>query len=556
MSTPTVRTRFAPSPTGYLHMGGARTALFNYLLARRYGGQFILRIEDTDQARNIPGAQAKLLDDLRWLGLQWDEGPEVGGPCGPYHQSGRLERYQAAAQQLIAAGRAYYAFDTREELDRLRADAQAERRNFRYPRPAVFPSPDEVERARAAGRPVVVRLAMPGHGFTIRDQILGDVEVAASDLDDFVLLKSDGWPTYHFAVVVDDEHMRITHVLRGQEHLLNTANHLALQEALGYATPAYAHLPIILNLDGSKMSKREKDRAVRAGVAARVKAGADPDALRRIAGVDALLFDAWRAGDVQLESDALARLAAHLQTPLPEVEIRDFRASGYLPHVVLNFIALLGWSPGDGREKLTLDEMAASFSLDRIGKTNARFDRAKLLAFNTDAVAAASPAENLARLKDYLSLNPSSPLVALDDAMLQRLLEINRGFRTFRDIDAKCAVLFIPDSDVVYSTDAVEKHLRHAGGAGLKVLSELKAVLAAHGDWTPSGLEPCLKAFAEARGLGLGKVAQPLRVAVTGSTVSPAIFDTLALLGPDRTLRRLERARALAESGAVRAESS
>lgn len=546
-----VRTRFAPSPTGYLHLGGARTALFNYLLARRAGGQFLLRIEDTDQTRNLADAEAKLLEDLRWLGLHWDEGPEVGGPCGPYHQSQRLEAYRQHARRLLEKGRAYYASDTREELEALRAEARRAKRNFRYPRPARFPSESEAKKARAEGRPVVLRFKMPERGFVVKDRILGDVTVGADELDDFVLLKADGWPTYHFAVVIDDEHMKITHVLRGQEHLINTPRHIALQEAFGYRTPEYAHLPIILNLDGSKMSKREKDRAVRAAVQAALRSGQldEPQARELAGGPDADTFAAWLANKTQLDGPALRRLADELTIELPEIEIHDFRVSGYLPEVIVNFLALLGWSPGDGREKLTLEELCAWFSLERIGKTNARFDRTKLLAFNTDALAAAPLGRKLAAFHDYLSANERSPLRALDDATLSRLLEINKGLRIFRDIDHKCGALFLPDRQVRYDPEAVQKVLRKGEGEGLRVLRQMRDELAGLAAWNPRIIESKLKAFCEAHGLGMNKVAQPIRVAVTGTTISPPIFDTLDLLGRERTLARIDRV--LARHGAA-----
>lgn len=542
-----VRTRFAPSPTGYLHIGGARTALFNYLLARRLGGKFILRIEDTDQTRNIEQADQKLMDDLRWLGLQWDEGPGVGGPASSYHQSRRLDVYRAHARRLLDEGKAYYAFDTREELEAMRAAAQQRKQNFRYPRPARAPSDADAEAARAAGRPVVVRLRMPDQDFVIEDQILGSVRVAAAETDDFVVLKSDGWPTYHFAVVVDDEEMLVTHVLRGQEHLLNTANHLALQQAFGFHTPVYAHLPIILNMDGSKMSKREKLVAVRAQADAlkRQRDAGDAAAAARWEQLLALaggadVIAAMESG-VSPPQEALRRMARFLHVELPEIEIHDFRTTGYLPEVLLNFIALLGWSPGNDREKMTLSEMCALFSLERIGKTNARFDRAKLLNFNTTAIAAAPPAVRLAGLRDYLAVQSGSPLAGLDDAMLSRLLAICEGFRVFRDVETKCAALFVADDQFEYDADAVQKNLLKGEKAGVTVLRALRAALAAQADWSPSAIEQLLRGFAESRGMGLGKVAQPLRIAVTGGTISPPIFETLAILGQERTLARLDR---------------
>ena len=361
MSDSAVRVRFAPSPTGYLHVGGARTALFNWLLARRLGGTFILRIEDTDTDRNVAGADAKIFDDLRWLGLAWDEGPEVGGPHVPYYQSQRLDLYREHVRRLLDEGKAYYAFETADELDAMRKRAEADKRAFHYPRPAAPPTEADAERARAQGRPVVVRFRMPAEAITVRDQIMGDVTIAAEELDDFIILKADGVPTYHMANVVDDSLMGVTHVLRGQEFLAQTPRHIALQRAFGYHTPAYAHLPLIMDMKGRKLSKRDGD-----------------------------------------------------------VEVHSFRRHGYLPETMINFIALLGWSPGEDREKMTLQEMVGLFSVDRIGRTNARFDREKLLAFNTDAVAAASPERLLAAFKDYVALN-ETPFTGLDDAAMAEM---------------------------------------------------------------------------------------------------------------------------------------
>lgn len=537
----TVRTRFAPSPTGYLHVGGARTALFNFLLARRHGGKFLVRIEDTDQTRNIAAADEKLLEDLRWLGLQWDEGPQVGGDYGPYHQSQRLDRYRDAARRLLDAGQAYHAFETREELDAMRnAARQRGEKGFRYPRPQTFPSEAEAQQARDAGRPVVVRFKMPERDFVVPDQILGDVEIKASELSDFVIVKADGWPTYHFAVVVDDAAMQITHVLRGQEHLMNTPNHMALFEALGHAPPKFAHLPIIFNMSGTKMSKREKDKVVREAAKA---AGLDIAALRERAElVDETLLATWQAGDTQLPGDALQRLARSLDVHPPEIDIHDFRASGYLPEVLVNFIALLGWNPGTEQEKFALDELCAAFSLERVGKTNARFDRDKLLAFSTDGLAAAMPERKLAALKDYVAVNEASPLRGVNDATLARVLELCEGMRTLADVELKCGALFAPDEAVQYDEQAVKKWLLKGDGAGLDILKLLREKLATVTDWQADKLEELLRNMAEEQQFGLGKVAQPLRIAATGTTVSPQIGDTLALLGRERTLRRIDRA--------------
>jgi glutamyl/glutaminyl-tRNA synthetase len=538
-----VRTRFAPSPTGYLHVGGARTALFNFLVARRLGGKFILRIEDTDQTRNIANADQKLRDDLQWLGLNWDEGPDVGGPAEDYYQSQRLADYQAAVQRLLDAGHAYYAFDTTDELDALRSTARAAKRDFRYPRPATFPTATEADAARAAGKPVVVRLKMPDHEWVVRDAILGEVKFAAGDFDDFVIQKADGWPTYHLAVVVDDAAMLVTHVIRGKEHLMNTPKHMALQELLDLPTPVYAHLPLIFNLDGTKMSKRDKDKVTRQAFKEAAKAGAiEPAEGATLAELDAAAFDEWLGKKIQLSDSGLRALAARLGAVLPEIDVHDFRASGYLPETLLNFIALLGWSAGDDREKYTLSELIEAFALERVNKTDARFDRDKLLSFNTDAAAAATPGRLLAALRDYLSLHPASPLAACDDATLARVLELCAGFRTFPDVEAKAGALFVADEAVTLDDAAVKKVLIKGDPSGAAKLAELRPVLAEVADWSAAKLEQAITAFAEARGEKLGKVAQPLRVALTGTQISPPIFDTLVLVGRAGTLGRIDRA--------------
>lgn len=494
---PTVRVRFAPSPTGYLHVGGARTVLFNWLLARKSAGTFILRIEDTDQARNVADSVHKILSDLRWLGLLWDEGPEIGGPCGPYYQSQRLDTYRRYADRLLAARRAYYAWESPEQLQALRDAAKSRPGGFRYPRPDPLPTVEQGEEARRAGKPVVVRLLMPDRGITVVDDILGNVTLAADQMEDFVILKSDGFPTYHFACVVDDELMGVTHVLRGQEHLMNTPRHIALQQALGFRTPRYAHLPVIFNMDGSKMSKRDKEKALKSGLRP------------------------------------------------PEIDVHDFRRAGYLPEALLNFLALLGWSAGDDREFYALDELTAAFSLERIGKTNARFDREKLLSFNTAWAARLAPPRLRAAFRDFLAVNASdhadTALAAQPDEVIDHLLRACAGFRTFEDIIRKAGSLFIPDEALSYDPKAVNKVLLANDRQGVGVLEKLAPLLHAHAEWSVPALEEFVKTFGADRGLPIGAVAQPIRVAVTGGTISPAIADTLALLGRDRALARLSR---------------
>ncbi|MCE5327478.1 MAG: glutamate--tRNA ligase [Planctomycetaceae bacterium] len=477
----TIKTRFAPSPTGYLHVGGARTALFNYVLARKLGGTFLLRIEDTDRARHEESAVAKIVDDLRWLGIKWDEGIDVGGPAAPYRQSQRLEIYREYAQKLVDAGKAYYAFDTADELETMRKAAEAAKVNFSYPRPAELPTAAQAAEARAAGKPVVIRLVCPGLDVTIRDEAFGDVTMPADQQDDFVILKDDGYPTYHLANVIDDALMGVTHILRGQEFLGQTWRHVLLRAAMGFAEPRYCHLPLIMDMAGRKLSKRDGD-----------------------------------------------------------VEVHSFRKAGYLPETLVNFIALLGWNPGENIERFTLAELIHLFDVSRMGKTNAKFDREKLIAFSTTDMAAAAPDRLLAGFKDFLALNPEAPIPAGDDDLLRRVLEANKGMRTFGDIITKSGVLFGGDDAFEYDAAAVAKVLLKGDNAGYKILEQVRGELAGI-EWTAEGVHAWLEDFCQRSGQGMGKVAQPIRVAVTGSTISPQIVDTLLFLGREKTLARIDR---------------
>ncbi|MEE8170328.1 MAG: glutamate--tRNA ligase [Phycisphaerae bacterium] len=542
MTTPTMRTRFAPSPTGHLHIGGARTALYNWLLARRHGGVFVVRIEDTDVERNVAGAEDQIRDDLDWLGLGPDESPWSGGAHGPYRQSERLELYTAHAGRLLDDGHAYYAFDTTAELDAMRATARAEKRNFGYPRPAAAPSQSDADRARADGRPAVIRMKAPDADVTVHDCILGDVVIRADELDDFVIVKSNGWPTYHFAVVVDDALMNITHVVRAQEHLMNTPKHQVLQDALGLGRPIYAHVPIVMNMDGSKMSKRDKHRVVRKAVQNLIsqKRWTQADAAAH-ARCDSDVLATWLDGaDAALTTADLLVLAEVAKVAVPEIDVHDFRRRGYLPEALLNFIALAGWSPGEDREQMTVDEMIERFAVERVGKTSARFDREKLLAFNTDACAAAAAERLRAGFRDYARVG-YSPMADLSDATLDSVLAACRGFRTFADVDAKAGVLFAPDDAIAYDPKAVRKVLEKGDGRGYTMLETLLPVLEAAESWAAEALDAAIQRFCDENGAKLGDVAQPLRVALAGRTVSPAIGETLALAGRETTLRRIRR---------------
>jgi glutamyl-tRNA synthetase len=536
MANPTLVTRFAPSPTGYLHVGGARTALFNWLLARHQGGRFLLRIEDTDQARSTQQAVDQLLEDLRWLGLHWDNSELV-------FQSRRLHVYDGIIDELMRRDLAYRAYETPEELDAMRKSADREKRAFTYRRRLLS---DQQLRAYASeGRPHVIRFVMPVGEQRFRDIVLDkDIVMPAEEAQDFVIRKADGMPTYHFAVVVDDQDMGVTHVLRAQEHTKNTFFHVALMEALKFPRPQFGHMPIILNPDGSKMGKRDRDKKVRiAALNWMKKTGKTVAELSTAAGLPAARLSGWLEDDTtQLDPSEHVRLMPLIGLwpgDLPEIQVHDFRANGYLPEVLLNFLALCGWSPGGDRERMTIDEMIKLFSIDGIGKANARFNREKLMAFNTEACAAVPADRLLAALRDYLSVNPDSPLGALDDAALRKLLEMKKGFRTLREVDAATRFMFVPEDRIEYLSEAVEKVLKKADG--LTVLRDVRTVLDSVSDWSVAEIEKAIEQFCAGRQLGLGKVAQPIRVAISGGTISPPIFQTLEFMGKVRTLARIDR---------------
>jgi glutamyl/glutaminyl-tRNA synthetase len=530
-------TRFAPSPTGYLHVGGARTALFNWLLARHSGGKFLLRIEDTDLARSTEQSVNDVLDDLKWLGLNWDNAELV-------YQSKRLPIYNGLIDQLMSRGMAYKAYETPEELTAQRAIAERAKRAYVYKRPTL--TDEQIRKFESEGRPSVVRFVMPVKEYRFHDVVLAkEIVLGASQVQDFVIRKTDGMPTYHFAVVVDDAQMGITHILRGQEHLLNTVNHIVLQEALALGRPVYGHLPVILNTDGSKMGKRDRDKKVRHHANIWLKnTKKTPEELANLAGLPADRVVWWLEDDGrQLEGGEQKKImpaVGLLESDLPEVLIHDFRANGYLPEVLLNFLSLLGWSPGSDKERMSVGEMIQLFSIEGIGKANAKFSRDKLLAFNTEACAAQGATQLLPAMRDFLSVNPGSPLNLADDAALVKVIEMNAGMRTLREVEEKSRFFFVPDEAIVYQPEAVEKVLLKGEKQGLQALRKVREVLAGISDWTAHALEEGVKKFCESSGLGLGKVAQPIRLAISGSTVSPPIFVSLELLGKEKSLKRIE----------------
>lgn len=458
----TVKTRFAPSPTGFLHIGGVRTALFSWLYARHHGGQFVLRIEDTDRERSTQAAVDAILEAMDWLGLAHDE--------GPYYQTQRMDRYRELAAQLLAKGSAYHCYCSREELEQMRAAQMARGENPRYdgrcrerqsPVPAVSP---------------VLRLRTPQAGVTVVDDLVrGRVEFQNAELDDLIIMRSDGTPTFHFGVVVDDGDTQITHVIRGDDHLNNTPRQMHILDALGFARPVYAHLPMILGPDGAKLSKRH---------------GA--------------------------------------------VNVLEYRDAGYLPDAVLNYLVRLGWSHGD-QELFSREEMIRLFDIAAVNASASRFDTGKLDWINQQYLRSGDPEVIAPRLVAQLAaagldVRQGPPAAAVIEAYRERAT-------TLRDLAASAHYLYAEPADI--DAAAVSKHLTAAIAGPLRLFTTR---LAATADWTRAAIHAVMAAVAAECGIGFGKLGQPVRVAVTGGTVSPPIDVTLELLGRERTLERLARA--------------
>lgn len=573
-----VVTRFAPSPTGHLHIGGVRTALFCWAFAKRMGGSFLLRVEDTDQARSSESSARGILEDLAWCGIEWDQGPTVeingrtigGDPrgIGTFHQSKRLELYRSVVNGMIERDLAYPAFDVAEDLNAKRKAAAAAKQTYRYKREPGYDREGSLARMRA-GETCVIRFNNPGEVVKVVDEVLGEIKFEPEHTDDFVLVKGDGFPTYHFAVVIDDETMGVTHILRGQEHLNNTPRHVALQRALGYRTPVYAHLPLIFNPDSTKMSKRDKDKAAREAVK---KQGLTAAQLGRavLGEVSDEQFAQWVEDKTrQLPSDVLRRVAARVAVNLPEIDVDDFRRSGYLPRVLCNYLALLGWNPGmktpDGKdlERFDLRFMAEHFDFSRIGKTNSKFDRAKLASFNQQAIAPPPNGEmsdeEFARVWRAWCKEHAPELVermgasGAEGGGADRFVILASAVRvraqTLSDAVKSAAFVMLNDDGIVYDAKAVEKALRKALGPpheahdGLWLLGEARNALADLGEaeFTPSKTHGALEALSQKLGVQIGSIAQALRVALTGTGVSPGIGETLGALGRGSSLARIDR---------------
>ncbi len=536
-----VVTRFAPSPSGDLHVGGARTALFCWAFARGKQGRFVLRIEDTDRKRSSDTAALGFQKALQWMGIDWDEGPMPdGSTCGdhgPYFQAQRLAIYESHMERLLEADLAYHAFDTSEELDAKRTAARAEKTAYRYDRAGLGIAREERFARAAAGEAHVVRFRTPDAPIIITDEVLGEATLPQGEVDDFVIRKADGFPTYHFAVVVDDALMNVSHVLRAQEHFNNTAKHIVLQAALGFDQPVYGHLSLIFNPDGSKMSKRDKDKAIRAAVKAK-SLTAPPEGT-----ITPEAFQSW-LGDKksQLDHDALVLMAEALGVTLPEINVADFERSGYLPEVLCNFLSLNGWSPGNDLEKFDNDFLAEHFDLTRVQKTPARFDRDKLLAFNLDAIQAMPEAEFRDKVRAHGMRFHAGFMKALTTEQFDLLADASRErSKTLDDLFKTNGWLLLADEDLAWPiSKPVRKAMLKGESPGRLLLEQASVLLKEIDLFEGKALEKALTDWADVHCDGnLGKIAQPLRIAVTGGPVSPPIFDTLAMLGKASCLARI-----------------
>lgn len=465
----TVVTRFAPSPTGLLHVGGVRTALYSWLYARRMGGRFILRVEDTDRERSTEAAVRVILDGMAWLGLTSDE--------GPYYQTERFDRYREVIGQMLEAGHAYHCYCTKEELDALREQQIARKEKPRYPGTCR-----DRKEPRPGVRPVV-RFRNPTEGAVVVDDLVhGTVTFRNAELDDLIIARSDGTPTYNFCVVVDDMDMGVTHVIRGDDHLNNTPRQMNMLRALGATPPVYAHVPMILGPDGAKLSKRH---------------GA--------------------------------------------VSVLQYEEDGFLPDALLNYLVRLGWSHGD-QEVFTREEMIAAFDIKDVNKAASAFNPEKLLWLNQQHMMRAQPASLVPYLRAQLR---RLGLDSDDQGLLEGIIVSQRErAKTLKEMAQNSRFFFTETVEI--DPKAAAKHL---SGGGLETLSKVRERLAALPDWTAAGIHALLHDLAATLGVGLGKVAQPVRVAVTGTAVSPPIDATLELLGRQRTLARLDAALGSASGG-------
>src|SRR5215212_1267129 len=520
-----VRTRFAPSPTGYLHIGGVRTALFNWLFAKGQGGQFILRIDDTDAQRNVDEALAPILHGLRWVGLNWDEGPEVDGPYAPYYQSQRAKKYQAAVEKLLEVDAAYRDFANTEELQAEREAAQAAGRPFVYSRRWRAEADADARRYESEGRAGVVRLFMPRDGqFVLNDLVRGEVRIEWASEQDHVIQRADGTCLYHLATVVDDHEMQISHVIRAEEHLSNTPRQVFMFEKLGYELPQFAHLPYVAEPGSkTKLSKRKLDKYLKNRDFAQLMDHGQSIARRMGLAVSAETFN--------------------------PVIVDFYEQVGYLPDALLNYLLLLGWSLDDKTEEFTLEEMLRHFSLERVNKAPASFDVEKLMSFQSRAMQRLPIKQRVAKAVPFLQ---RAKLVAQPPSCdtgpyVTRLLEA-AGDRVkvagdVLDFDD----FFVADDDLQIDESAFDKRVRKPAGAR-ELLARFREKLTEVEPFTAESLEKATHEFVESNGIKIGDIVHAVRVAVTGKAVGFGLFETLAILGRERCVARINRAVQKAES--------
>ncbi|MDA0733777.1 MAG: glutamate--tRNA ligase [Chloroflexi bacterium] len=477
-----IRVRFAPSPTGFPHIGNIRTAFFNWLFARSNGGKFIVRVEDTDQERLVPGAVDAILDGLVWLGIDWDEGPRVDGPFGPYLQSERLDLYRQAADRLIAQGNAYRCYCTRERLAEVREVQQKEKRSIGYDRHCKSLTKEQCQDLDAAGAPSVVRFAMPGSGTTeVNDLIRGQVEWQNELVDDFVLLKSDGFPTYHLAVVVDDHLMEISHVLRAEEWLSSTPRHLQLYRAFDYPPPRFGHLPMILGPDRSKLSKRH---------------GA--------------------------------------------TSIMEYRDAGYLPEALKNFMVLLGWSLDDQTDVMPLDVIIKNFSLERVGKPAAIFDLERLGWMNGIYIRQLAPTELAAQMLPFLERDLPAELLPVDWEYFLRIVPLIQERLKLLSESAQITSYFFEDRLDYSAANLVQKGMD--AESAVTALQRAGHALIGIDTFEAETIEQALRATAVELEFKPREFFGTLREAITARSATPSLFEVMAVLGKDRVLARFSAA--------------
>lgn len=493
-----IRVRFAPSPTGPLHIGGVRTALYNYLFARKHGGSMILRIEDTDQGRFVPGAEAYIIESLAWCGIHFDESVAVGGPHAPYRQSDRKALYAQYSDQLIASGNAYYAFDTPEELETLRKTAEDKKQTFtynaesrKYLRNSLTLSKDEVDKLITDEVPYVVRFLIPENSEVVMDDIIrGRVVVKSETLDDKVLFKSDGMPTYHLANIVDDHLMEISHVIRGEEWLPSLPLHKLLYQAFGWEAPQFAHLPLLLKPDGNgKLSKRDGDRL------------GFP--------VFPLQWNDPKSGEIS----------------------SGYRESGYFPDAFVNMLALLGWNPGTEQELFNMDELIAAFSLERVGKAGSKFDPEKTKWFNHQYLIRKSNEE----IADAFSKILTEKELNIEIEKITKVVSLVKERVNFvNELWAESYFFF--EAPQTYDDQVIKKRWKDDSQAQMKSLATMLSSLE---NFDTTAIDEAIKAWLETNGYGMGAVMNALRLLLVGASKGPHLADIMAVIGKEESIRRI-----------------